>query len=466
MKHERTFYHARWLFSGSHQEEPVANAVMEVQNGIIISIGSENKPGEQGNVFPSASHTNSNTESDTSHVQLGNAAIIPQLVNSHTHLEFSNLRVPLEPSNDFPGWIRSLIQHRRERTESTQTRISRGILESLQHGVRVLGEIVTEDWHNTLLTSDSSSSPNSNSVAEADLDSSRQKNALTIVMFKEFLGLDASRSQEIQAEAMLHVRELQSSTIPPISQTNVNCVPAFSPHAPYSIHPDLFSTLCTTAKECTVPVAMHLAETKAERVLIQQGVGPFQTLLEELGVWHKGLFPTGSLLDYLKQLIEVPYGLVIHGNDLNDEEIQFLAKSQSQRDSKDPFRTTVVYCPRTHAYFHHDPHPWQQLLSLGIPVALGTDSRSSNPDLSIWKELQWILQDQPAVSPSQMLDLVTLNGSKALGLSHRNGVLQAGHRADFSLIQLANRTETDPWKALWHPHSCPVSILQSQVDPS
>ena len=90
-----------------------------------------------------------------------------------------------------------------------------------------------------------------------------------------------------------------------------------------------------------------------------------------------------------------PAALVIHGNYLDDEEIAFLAGHAE--------RMAVVYCPRTHAWFGHVPYPLEKLLAAGVPVALGTDSRASSPDLSMLAEMRHVARRHPARSAARIV---------------------------------------------------------------
>ena len=81
-------------------------------------------------------------------------------------------------------------------------------------------------------------------------------------------------------------------------------------------------------------------------------------------------------------LADAPRALVIHGNYLDRDEHEFLAAHAD--------RMSLVYCPRTHAYFDHPPYPLAELLAAGVRVALGTDSRASNPDLNLLGEMRHV----------------------------------------------------------------------------
>src|SRR5690606_23901877 len=104
------------------------------------------------------------------------------------------------------------------------------------------------------------------------------------------------------------------------------------------------------------------------------------SLLKDLGLWRPDLIPqSDDWRPYLEPLSTAPRALVIHGNFLEAADLDFLA-GQPQM--------SVVYCPRTHHHFGHSPHPWKRMREQGIRVVLGTDSRASNPDLSLFRELQ------------------------------------------------------------------------------
>jgi cytosine/adenosine deaminase-related metal-dependent hydrolase len=190
---------------------------------------------------------------------------------------------------------------------------------------------------------------------------------------------------------------------------------------------------------------MHLAETREELQLLHDGTGPFVEFLKELGVWRSEAIPRGSRpLDYLRELARVETALAIHGNYLAADEIDFLSAHAN---------VSVVYCPRTHAFFGHAKHPWQVLLAKGVNVALGTDSRASNPDLNLWNELLFLRALAPDFDPTALLKLGTHNGAIALGLGRETGTLETGKSADLAIVDLAASQSADPYELLFHPGS-------------
>ncbi len=202
-----------------------------------------------------------------------------------------------------------------------------------------------------------------------------------------------------------------------------------SPHSPYTVSAKLLTELVLRARQHEMPVAMHVAESREELELLRDGTGPFQALLEERGMWDNTAIPRGSRpLDYLRMLAEAPRALVIHGNYLDEEERAFLAANSE--------RISLIHCPRTHSYFFHPPLPLPQLLAIGVRVALGTDSRASNPDLDLLAELRDVARLHPQLHPQEILHMGTLAGAEALGRGDEVGSITPGKLANLVAIPL------------------------------
>jgi len=210
-----------------------------------------------------------------------------------------------------------------------------------------------------------------------------------------------------------------------------------SPHAPYTVSPDLLRKLIELAAAHGLPVAMHLAESIDELEFLADGSGPLRELLEERSMWDAQAIPRGSRpLDYLKMLADAPRALVIHGNYLGSEEHALLAEHSD--------RMSLVYCPRTHDYFRHERYPLTELLAAGVRVALGTDSRASNPDLSVLGEIRHVARTHPSVAPSTVLRLGTLAGAEALGRADTLGSITPGKRAHMVAVSLPADANGNP----------------------
>ncbi len=307
---------------------------------------------------------------------LGDTAILPGLINAHTHLEFSDLTEPI----GFTGiklhdWVGMVIASRRKRRLDPGKAVAAGLDESQRAGVRLVGEIGTTPWAGF-----------------------RHQQRTEAVVFAEVLGLSAQRAEETLAAAAAHLAK--SAVVPQVSG-------AISPHAPYSTSLATVQRSVQLAVRYNTAVAMHVAESEEERELVEHGNGPFAEKLKEMGLYQGEIFSQGSeaTLELLKMLSQAPTSLIIHGNHLREAELDFIASCRAM---------TLVHCPRTHAFFNHPPHPLDRLLRRGATVALGTDSRASNPDLSIWNEVRWLLEQRPDLAWQDVLAMATLWGADAL----------------------------------------------------
>lgn len=382
----------RWLLNP--EEAALQNVCVREQGGTLLDI----RPcstSELTNVLP--------------------VVLIPPLVNAHTHLEFSALTEPLEPALPFQSWIQSLMKWRGSNGATQAESIRNGFAESVDSGIGLIGEISTND--NVSMLSNQQTS---------------------CVAFRELIGLSTARVQQ--------QLELAESFLTAVPVAGVHR--ALSPHAPYTVHPDLLEQTVALANKHQVPLAMHLAETTDELELLESGTGRFQTFLSSMGLFDPKLFPGGRcILDLLKALSSAPSVLAVHGNYFTDDDVSCLSRHRN---------ITTVYCPRTHHFFGHTPHPFRKLLSAGCRVVLGTDSRASNPDLSIWRELQHVARLAPELSPGQLLAMITTHAAEAMQCEtarfsirqHQqfSPVFLLTENAGGDLSELIRNPQTIPWR--------------------
>ena len=348
--------------------------------------------------------------------------LIPTLVNAHTHLEFSTLSEPIRPALPFQEWISAVIQWRQSTGSISSEGLREGLAESLASGVTTVGEITTT----------------------CPLPGDQIAAGCQVVSFREIIGLQQERIPELLQLATGHVSRY------PESGGHDSIVGGISPHAPYTVHPELFASLIDMAVSRNAVVAMHLAETTDELELLHDGRGRFVEFLTGLGLWNPATFPGGrSVREFLEQLVRAPRALAVHGNYFTHDDIQFVARHAN---------LATVFCPRTHAYFGHAPHPIQQLLAAGARVVLGTDSRASNPDLSLWKEFQFVAQHFPDIFIPRLLAMVTTDAADSLGLPIECHQISAG--ADLQCVLLnADHDMSDLRSLICHPTTQPMAVL-------
>ena len=328
---------ARYLFP--IDGPPIPDGVLSLAGARIVAVGE--------NVSGSAPR------------DLGNVAVLPGLINAHAHLEFNDLPSPLgRPGMAFTDWLAAVVTWRRQQlaeTDSIQRRYraaERGLEEVARTGTVTVGEIASPGWPEAAF----------------------QSSPVDTTVFLELLGLAPQRVEPLLASAAAHLANAAAPT---------KWRGGLAPHAPYTISLELLARTCPLSRQYQAPVALHLAESREELELLQSGTGPFVPMLQSFDAWHPDVIPRGTRpLDFLRVLAQAHRALVIHGNYLNSEEITFLAARAA--------RMSLVYCPRTHAYFGHEPYPLAALLAAGVNVAVGTDSRASNPNLDLWEELRYL----------------------------------------------------------------------------
>ena len=337
---------------------------------------------------------------------LGQAAIVPGLVNAHTHLEFSDLAAPIgRPGMGLVDWLGSVISIVPTRRRGPFGR-GNGLRESVGHGVTTIGEIAQPGGIGCLWRL---------ALRRHDLP-----------------GIDcpAGRSMEAAlAAAGKHVLE------------NGRWQAGLSPHAP--VHGSsrtacpgrgAFRSSTGCRWPCTWPNrarSWNSCATAADR---------FASCWNRAAPGNRppGRSAHGRWTNFACS--SVPMRVVVHGNYLDDEEIDFLGRQRRQM--------AVVYCPRTHAWFGHARYPLEKLLAAGAIVALGTDSRASSPDLSLLAEMRHVAREFPAMCRATILELGTLGGARALGFDSRIGTLEPGKRANLAAVALPEDAAADPHELL------------------
>lgn len=206
------------------------------------------------------------------------------------------------------------------------------------------------------------------------------------------------------------------------SQTTERLGVGLTPHSPYSVEVSAYRRCVEVAKELQLPLATHLAETAHEADFLAQHVGPLKDLWDAWLIWDDQV-PTfaGGPIRMAKSvgLLDYP-SLLAHVNYCDDEEMNLLAASQ----------VSVIYCPRTHAYFGHPPHRWREMLAQGINVAAGTDSCASSPNLNLVDDLRLLHKLAPDLQPEEIWQMGTIRGAKALSMQNQVGSLTPEKFAD------------------------------------
>jgi aminodeoxyfutalosine deaminase len=313
--------------------------------------------------------------------------IIPALVNAHTHLELSHLAglgqaAAEAPFEDIIGWIAALL--RRRETDPVTHR-----------EMRTAAHASVADLHRTgtLLVADIGNGPASLAP--------QQEGGIEVHFLLELLGL----SRAAVRAGYNRLAQLDPATI---------C----TAHAPYSTAPELIRVLKERGVARGDLFSIHVAESTQEIELLMTGGGPFRMFLEERGVWDGSFVPpaTGAV-EYLDRLgVLDSRTLCVHSVHITDAEIQLLAARQAK----------VCLCPGSNRTLRTGRAPVGKLLAAGILPALGTDSLASNQRLDLWREMQLLREDHPAIDPERIFAMATSGGAAAVGAGDRLGSLSPG----------------------------------------
>lgn len=335
-------------------------------------------------------------------------AILPGLVNAHTHLDLSGFAAPIAAGQGLPEWIPKVVQ---SRAASPADAVARGIDESLSQGCLAAGDVCVAEGDD---------------VGEAS-DAHHKRSPFERRRFLETLSLDPAKWDAAVDRASAFLARDPTHGL--------------SPHATYSVPLPLLRRLvdAAIAAEGDRGVMMHVAEHPAERDLLRRGEGPFRKMLDALGVWRADAFGGGSIADVLAELLRSTRPLVAHGNHLTEAEIGQLAAHGN---------ATVVWCPRTHAHFGQPRHPVAELLAAGVRVAIGTDSRASSPDLSVWSEAVFAARSRPDLDGHEIVRMVTQSAAAALGLNGY-GTIRPGTSQPLVAVPLAKPDAADWQTALF-----------------
>jgi cytosine/adenosine deaminase-related metal-dependent hydrolase len=328
-------------------------------------------------------------------VELGTAAVLPGLVNAHTHLELSWMRGQVPPASSMPAWAARLMALRRTVGTEPAQPIVNAIRDARASGTALVGDVT-----NTF----GSYEP----LADSDL---------AAAIFREVLGFNVADPERIVGDA-----QRQIDALSPIEWLRISIVP----HAPYSVSPALLRAIAAAAGDR--PISVHLGESSEERRFLRDGTGAWRELLEELRVWNPEWKPPQcGPVEYLYRAGLLNERLVaVHCVQLDDGELGWL------RDAG----ATVVACPRSNRWTGAGTPPLERFYASGVRVAVGTDSLASVDDLNMFAELAAMRSLAPGVAAARLLESATRNGAAALGFGDDLGTIEPGRRAELMAVRL------------------------------
>lgn len=318
--------------------------------------------------------------------------LLPGLVNAHSHLELSAHVDAVPGGKGLYAWATALMATRKGDTPDAQRDAARtAAAAAVSLGTAAIGDV-------------------GNSLAAAP---GIGRAGMAGVLFHELFGSREIATGDALADAARERAEAAASW-----PERLGYVPA--PHAPFSVGPELLGRIFAAAAAAARATSIHVAEDEDEIALLRDGGGRWPAFLAGMGVDPATRVPRKSPVAYLASLgafqTETP-PLLVH---------MVHAGADDRRIAREA-GATVVLCPRSNLHIGGRLPDVDALVSEGVPLALGTDSLASVPDLSLWAEMATLAAHFPAVPAARWLDAATRGGARALGL-RGHGTLTPGAR--------------------------------------
>ncbi len=321
------------------------------------------------------------------------ASLVPGLVNTHTHLELTHL-ADQNVEREFARWIRAL---RTLKDATTPEEFAR----AAERGVRdawVAGVTCVADTGST----------------GAPLEALARLGGRGIY-YQEVFGPDPA-----QCSASMEELRRALDRLNPLASSRLSL--GVSPHAPYTVSEPLYRAVADLARRDALPLAVHLAESRAETMLVRDGTGLFAEALRARGFAVRA--HNCSPVQYLVQLgvLASDNCLAIHCVQVDERDIDTLRQAG----------VGLAHCPRSNRAHGHGTAPLAAFRRAGLRVGLGTDSVVSVGDSSLLAEAA-----AAGLDGEDALRMLTIEGARALGLESEIGSLDVGKAGDLAVFPSA-----------------------------
>lgn len=327
--------------------------------------------------------------------------LLPGLINTHTHLELTGFEGRV-PDDDFPAWIRRVRALKAQRDASDFLAAARrGLTACYAAGVTTVAD-----------TGDSGA------VIQA-LNEARGSG----IAYHEVFGPHPDQLVESLTGLQHRVDELRQFSSERIRS-------GVSPHAPYTVSAPLYTAVARWAGQEGLPIAVHLAESRAESELLASATGAFAEAWAARGIPLPPL-PGRSPVAWLESHgVLGPDTLAIHAVQVDAADAARLARCG----------TAVAHCPLSNRRHGHGEAPLRLFLDAGVRVGIGTDSVASVDSLDLLAEAR-AARALAGLEAGEALALVTREAARALGLESGIGVLRRGAWADLVVIGIPSAAQ-------------------------
>ena len=327
-----------------------------------------------------------------------NSIIMPGLINTHTHLEFSKNRTSLKYGN-FTNWLNSVIENRDNLINGIDKNfVDKILLDMLSTGTTAIGAI-------------SSYGTDMESCIESDM---------KVIYFNEAIG---SKPETVD----ILFNDFKSRYNNSKNFKSDNFIPAIAIHSPYSVHPILTKRILKIAKDDKTPLSTHFMESKAEKDWCENSDGELKNFFNNFLNQKKSLI---NPIDFLNQFQDIKTAFT-HSVEIDSKMLKIIKNNNS----------SIIHSPISNRLLNNKALDINLIEKYDIDISIGTDGLSSNNSLNMFDELRtamFIHRDIEINSLSKKLILyATKNGAKALNLN--SGILEIGKDSDFISFQLPDK---------------------------
>lgn len=328
-----------------------------------------------------------------------NSVLMPGLINSHVHLEFSSNTTTLKYGN-FMSWLNSVIKSRDDLINKADKKLISTKLDRMKKtGTTTIGAISSYSF---------------------DLESCVQT-PINTVFFCEVIGSKGDMVDTLFADFKDRLKNAKKFK-------SKNFFPAIAIHSPYSVHPFLVRETLKLAREEDLSVSSHFLESPEEFSWLHKDEGSFLDFFKNFLGQEKAVSKPMEFLNLFSNIKNLSFTHCVEASDADLEKIKSLGAS-------------INHCVTSNRVLNNSKLDLSKLED--IPFTIGTDGLSSNNSLSMFDELRNALMihyEKNVIDFSNiLLKAATLNGARALGLN--KGTLQKEFDADMITFTLPDEVE-------------------------
>ncbi len=321
--------------------------------------------------------------------------ICPGFVNSHCHLELSHLHDQINRGTHLSGFISEIFEKRESKKESILAAAAAADKQMIKNGIVAVGDI-------------------SNG---SDCFQIKAKSSIHYHNLIELFGLDKSMANDHLTRGKLLKKKANE----------LGMTASLSPHAPYSLSPDLFKKIVEEEQESIFSI--HNQETEDENSLFLNGKGNLLEQFENKGFDLSALKNKGvnSIHYHLPFFPESNTVILVHNTYSTRSDIEWSTKRHAN--------LYWCFCPKANDFIEKRLPDLNAFLKLDIRGIIGTDSLASNSSLDILSEMRLIQEKFEEVTIDQLIPMACWNGASAFSLQDRFGVLEIGRKPGINWIK-------------------------------